>query len=152
MTSAGEQLEITLVKPSPPGWIMMSPEDGRIMGKPKLTDVGLVPVQILVKDDDDATDILSFTLDIRDAQTVTFSWLRPVTRVNGDAISAEELAHYEVTYRKVGGDGTVVNVAKTETSFTSPKLMPGTYEFSIKVIDFWGLNSATTEPVKAEVN
>ena len=152
MTSAGEQLEITLVKPSPPGWIMMSPEDGRIMGKPKLTDVGLVPVQILVKDDDDATDILSFTLDIRDAQTVTFSWLRPVTRVNGDAISAEELAHYEVTYRKVGGDGTVVNVAKTETSFTSPKLLPGTYEFSIKVIDFWGLNSATTEPVKAEVN
>ncbi len=77
--------------------------------------------------------------------TATLNWTAPTTRVNGDALAANEIAGYEVIYYEENagqGAGTVVNISNpATTTYTTPELPMGNWYFALSVIDSEGLYS-----------
>lgn len=87
------------------------------------------------------------------AGTVTLSWTAPGTRMDGTSISLSEIAYYEIQYGQ-----NPENLAETqridsiETSYQFNDLPPGSWYFTIKVVDTFGLESPASEIVSYEVD
>lgn len=84
--------------------------------------------------------------------SVTLSWTAPSTRVDGSSISLSEIDYYEIRYGQTSNylDQTV-RVPGDLDSYRFSDLAPGTWYFSIRVVDDKGLASALSNTVQAEV-
>ena len=81
------------------------------------------------------------------------SWLAPVTRTNGSALSASEIAGYQIYYGKISGAysnsinvGNVTSYAIPNTYFSS-----GLYYFAVKAYTKDGLQSIFSDEVSANI-
>lgn len=84
--------------------------------------------------------------------SATLTWTAPLTRVDGTAISLSEIASYEISYGTSADNlSKSVTVDGSETSVEIADLSPGTWYFSIRVIDSSGLASAYSEVVSKEI-
>ena len=84
--------------------------------------------------------------------TVTLSWTAPSTRLDGTSISLSEIDYYEISYGKTEGKLDQTQRASGElTSFELENLSPGTWYFTIKVVDDQGLTSAPSEEVSQTI-
>jgi len=77
------------------------------------------------------------------------SWSIPATRADGTALSASELAGYEVYYTNDSGSvaATVPVSGGTTTAASVSSLSSGNYSFAISAIDTTGLKSALSSVV-----
>lgn len=75
--------------------------------------------------------------------SATLSWTIPTTRADGTALTASELAGYEIYYtNETGSVSSVVPVSNgTAVSTNVTSLASGNYSFSISAIDTSGLKS-----------
>jgi hypothetical protein len=81
-------------------------------------------------------------------RTITATWTAPLTRANGEALSLSEIDHYEIVYGQ--SPDSLTNSVKTagpDTSYTFTDLGPGTWYFSIRVVDQTGATSVYSAPV-----
>lgn len=81
-----------------------------------------------------------------DTGSVTLSWTAPLTRVDGSSISLSEIQNYEILYGSSPDNlSNRVMVDGSQTSAEVTGLSPGTWYFSIRVIDTDGLTSENSE-------
>jgi len=81
-----------------------------------------------------------------DTAAVTLSWTAPLTRVDGSSISLSEIQSYEILYGSSPDSlSNRVTVDGGQTSAEVTGLSPGTWYFSIRVIDTDGLTSENSE-------
>ncbi|MHA7926486.1 MAG: PA14 domain-containing protein [Marinobacter sp.] len=81
-----------------------------------------------------------------DTASVALSWTAPLTRVDGSSISLSEIQSYEILYGSSADNlSNTVKVDSTQTSAEVSGLSPGTWYFSIRVIDTDGLTSENSE-------
>lgn len=84
--------------------------------------------------------------------TVTLSWTAPSTRTDGSSISLSEIAYYVLSYGQTETDlDQSLQIDSDQTSHTFTELSPGTWYFSIKVVDTNGLTSEPSTPVSFSV-
>lgn len=77
-----------------------------------------------------------------EGKSVNVLWSRPFTRMNGDRMELDELAGYEIRYRKAGDDEfEVVQVDNSYTQYTISDLESGDYIFELAAYDVDGLYS-----------
>jgi hypothetical protein len=85
--------------------------------------------------------------------SVTLSWTPPGTRVDGSSISLSEIDRYRINYGQDAANLTqTLEVPAGTTSTTVTGLAPGTWYFTIQVIDINGLSSEPSDPVEHQVN
>lgn len=81
-----------------------------------------------------------------DTSSVTLQWTAPLTRVDGSSISLSEIQSYEILYGSSPDTlSETVTVDGGQTSGKVSGLTPGTWYFSIRVIDTNGLMSENSE-------
>ncbi|KEF32239.1 hypothetical protein D777_00873 [Marinobacter nitratireducens] len=80
--------------------------------------------------------------------TVTLSWTAPSTRTDGTSISLSEIAYYVLSYglSELSLDQSL-QIDSTQTSHTFDQLSPGTWYFTVRVVDTQGLSSEPSAPV-----
>ncbi len=84
--------------------------------------------------------------------SVNLSWSAPGTRMDGTSISLSEIDHYEIQYGQSPESLTEsLHVESTETSYQFTNLSPGTWYFTIKVVDTNGLESQPSAVVSKEI-
>jgi hypothetical protein len=84
-------------------------------------------------------------------RTITATWTAPLTRTNGEALSLSEIDHYEIVYgQKPDSLTNFVRTNGPDTSYTFTDLGPGTWYFSIRVVDQAGATSIYSDPVSAD--
>jgi len=84
--------------------------------------------------------------------TATLSWTAPGTRLDGTSISLSEIDYYEVRYGQNQDSLTEIQrIDGAETSYEFTNLTPGTWYFTIKVVDINGLESPPSDIVSHEV-
>jgi hypothetical protein len=100
------------------------------------------------------TDAASSTITTTTTTTPTsysaqLSWTIPTTRADGTALTASELAGYEIYYTDdTGSVSAVVSVSGGSTASTTVASMaPGNYSFAISAIDSAGLKSSLSSVV-----
>jgi hypothetical protein len=85
-------------------------------------------------------------------EPVTLSWTAPLTRMDGTSLSLSEINYYVINY---GQDPDQLSetqrVDGAETSYTFEGLSPGTWYFTIQVVDNDGVSSPESEPVSTVV-
>ncbi|WP_318998011.1 PA14 domain-containing protein [Marinobacter sp.] len=83
---------------------------------------------------------------------ITLSWTAPSTRVDGSSIALSEIDFYEISYGQEPDKLTqIVQVPGDLDSYRFTDLAPGTWYFSIRVVDTQGRSSSTSNIVQAEV-
>ena len=87
------------------------------------------------------------------AYSANVAWTIPTTRADGSALSASDLAGYEVYYTNDSGTvSAVVPVAGGTTASTLvSNLASGNYYFSVSAIDTGGLKSALSSLVSVSI-
>ncbi len=81
-----------------------------------------------------------------DTGSVTLSWTAPLKRVDGSSISLSEIQNYEILYGSSPDNlSNRVMVDGSQTIAEVTGLSPGTWYFSIRVIDTDGLTSENSE-------
>ncbi len=87
-----------------------------------------------------------------DATTVTLRWSAPGTRVDGSSISLSEISHYEINYGQAPDNlDQEIRVEADDTEYTLEGLEPGTWYFTIRVLDTDGLTSQASDTVEFQV-
>ena len=87
----------------------------------------------------------------------TLSWRAPVTRVNGDALSRQDLSSYEIRYGVSTDNLDRVAVfdqaaGLIDMSYTIENLSPGTWYFTIQARDASGLLSSPSKVVSKNIS
>ena len=83
---------------------------------------------------------------------VSLSWTAPSTRVDGSSIALSEIDYYEIRYGQAPDNlGQTVRVPGDLDSYRFTDLAPGSWYFSIRVVDDRGLASALSNVVEAKV-
>jgi len=90
------------------------------------------------------------------AQQATLSWRAPVTRVNGDALSGQDLDSYEIRYGMSADNlnrSAIFDRAAglIEMSYTIENLSAGTWYFTIQARDDNGLLSSPSNVVSKTI-
>jgi hypothetical protein len=90
------------------------------------------------------------------ARQATLSWRAPVTRVNGDALSGQDLSSYEIRYGTSADDLNLSAVfdraaGLIDMSYTIENLSAGTWYFTIQARDDNGLLSSPSEVVSKNI-
>lgn len=81
-------------------------------------------------------------------QVATLSWTAPGTRADGSSIALSEIGSYRINYGTSPNSlGQNVSVSAGTTEYSFENLEPGTWYFSVQVIDMNGLISAPSEVV-----
>lgn len=83
-------------------------------------------------------------------QSVTVSCIAPSTRADGQELTADEIAGYDIRY--ADAKGVEQTIRSTDCNETIPGFLPGSYYFSVRTIDTDGLMSGWTEPADLTVN
>lgn len=84
--------------------------------------------------------------------SATLTWIAPLTRQDGTALSLSEIEHYEIDYGQSPDELNLsVTVPGDSTSYTFDDLDSGTWYFTIQVIDSQGLTSSPSETVSKSV-
>lgn len=85
--------------------------------------------------------------------TATLNWVLPTVDVNGNPLPAEDITEILI-FEAVNGAATsqIATVPGSATTFTTDTLAPGTYVFSVEVMDAAGTSqmSATATVVVPE--
>ena len=85
---------------------------------------------------------------VNNGTPVTLTWTAPSTRMDGTSISLSEIDYYVISYGQSEGSlSETQQVDGAETSFQFENLAPGTWYFTIRVVDMDGLSSPESEPV-----
>lgn len=85
--------------------------------------------------------------------TVTLSWTAPGTRMDGTSISLSEIAYYEIRYGQNPDNLTETQrIDSADTSYEFNDLSPGTWYFTIRVVDTDGLQSPASEAVSHDIS
>ncbi|WP_417547389.1 hypothetical protein [Marinobacter segnicrescens] len=85
----------------------------------------------------------------RAVNSVTVSWIAPLTRTDGSSMSLGEIDHYEIFYgQRQENMDLSISAPGDATSTEITGLEEGTWFFSIRVIDTSGAESALSEPVR----
>jgi fibronectin type III domain protein len=83
---------------------------------------------------------------------VNLSWTAPGTRMDGTSISLSEIDYYEIQYgRSPESLAETQRIDGAATSYHFNDLSPGTWYFTIKVVDTNGLESPVSAMVSKEV-
>ncbi|KPQ01381.1 PA14 domain-containing protein [Marinobacter sp. HL-58] len=84
---------------------------------------------------------------------VILSWTPPGTRMDGTSISLSEIDYYEIQYGQNSENLTENQpIDGAETSYEFNNLSPGTWYFTIRVVDTNGLGSPPSEIVSHEIS
>ncbi|TYC62709.1 hypothetical protein FMN52_02825 [Marinobacter sp. BW6] len=84
--------------------------------------------------------------------TANLSWTAPGTRLDGTSILLSEIDYYEVRYGQDPESLTEIQrIDGAETTYEFDNLSPGTWYFTIRVVDTDGLESPPSEIVSHEV-
>lgn len=82
--------------------------------------------------------------------TVTLSWIAPNKRVDGTNLPLNQIDYYTVGYTKDGAAAVESNpIPSSQLTHTYTSLLPGVYDFYIKVTDTDGLTGPASAPVRA---
>lgn len=86
------------------------------------------------------------------APQVTLSWTAPLTRTDGSSMSLGQIDHYEIVYGQSPDNlNQTVRAAGDATRAEIGELAPGTWYFSIRVVDTNGQESSLSEPIEHTV-
>lgn len=90
--------------------------------------------------------------DIVPVGTVALAWSAPTQREDGSALSADQIAGYEVYH--VEGDSGEMDIITVEGDVTQYQmsLAAGTHELGIAVVDVYGVKSQMSELQSVEIN
>lgn len=80
--------------------------------------------------------------------TITLSWSVPTQRENGDTLTANEIAGYEIN----DSCGVTVEITGNTTSYTLPIVLPFDCTFSIVAVDTDGLRSQVSNEITVRFN
>ncbi len=91
-------------------------------------------------------------------KTLSISWNRPLTRVNGDSLAPHEITSYTLYYYQPGEIQVQVSIdayqanGNPQLNYTTGDLPAGTYFFSIDCVDRNGLHSEASALVRVIVD
>ncbi len=81
--------------------------------------------------------------------TITLNWTPPGTRVDGSGIALSEIDYYEIRYGQSPGElDESIRLEAGNTSYELEGLVPGTWYFTIQVVDSEGLRSQPSDVVE----
>lgn len=131
-----------------PAWATFDTATGRLSGTPGSSHVGTTSnIVISVSDGTTTAALPAFSITVTAAATqvssVNLAWDAPVARVNGDALSMQQIGGYTVYYGTQQGsypNSVTVDDAYT-TQLTVNNLQAGTYYFVVTAFDTDGRES-----------
>ncbi len=128
-----------------PAWTALDPASGRLSGVPGAGDVGLVEgIVITASDGQDYASLNAFAIEVAQVTngSATVSWLPPLQRVDGSALT--NLAGYRIRYgtNAAGMDRLLRVDGAGTTSIVIGGLVPGKWYFAVTAVDAGGLESA----------
>lgn len=85
------------------------------------------------------------------SSSVTLNWNSPSTRVDGSAMTTEELAGYKIHYGSSSGNYSATIDVGNVTSYTVDALTAGTYYFSVSAYDLNGNESPGSTEISGAI-
>jgi hypothetical protein len=142
-----------------PSWATLDvtdPTKPTVMGTPTTSDIAVTEITVTASDSIAPTPTeLSFSLEVLQGQVVYLAWDNPVENTDGSPLSLSSLYGYEVLYALTGEPITtdrVVAGSGGATIWASPKLVLGTYTFSVKVFNEAGQDSSESASLGTILN
>lgn len=98
-----------------------------------------------------ASAVVTITVTEASGMKITVQWTPPKNRENGDALSAQDIAGYEISLKTLPDGRQVARTRVTQASATSAELpvsSGGEYEVRMQTIDSRGIPSRLSDAVK----
>lgn len=139
-----DDLDLTFSAINLPDWASLDPSNGRIIGQPDASDVGLYTgIQFSVSDGVNSYASATYSIEVvaTATGTATLSWLPPTEKTDGSPLL--DLAGYNVYWGTVQND--LSNSARIDnpgvTSYVIDELTPATWYFAATAFDMSGVES-----------